>query len=64
MKTCNGGYCDYKVQEGSRCLCRYEGYCDYQCPKDGRSLQIGIDPLPPYQQCTCGTTSKCPIHGH
>jgi len=55
-KTCNGGYCQYKVLEGSMQGCTYEGYCDYQTPKDSR-------PTIPFQQCTCFSSVLCPIHG-
>ena len=39
-KTCNGGYCNYKLLGGSNPLCSYQGYCDYQCPKDSRGYEV------------------------
>ena len=62
MKTCNGGYCGYKIQAGCEWGCTYEGYCDYQTPRDSRPLINTSLPFPP--QCTCGTGSSlpCPMH--
>ena len=37
-KTCNGGYCQYKILGGANPMCSYTGYCDYQCPKDSRNF--------------------------
>jgi hypothetical protein len=42
MKMCNGGYCNYKLLNGSNPSCSYQGYCDYQCPKDSR--EYGVKP--------------------
>lgn len=63
MKTCNGGYCSYKLFGGSMPECSYEGYCDYQCPKDSRNNFFYEPPINP--KCTCGKISiaSCPIHG-
>ena len=34
MKTCNGGYCEFKVQNGSLWGCLYGGNCEHQCPRE------------------------------
>ncbi len=50
VKTCNGGYCNYKTFDGSNPGCSYTGYCDYQCPKDSRVVQMEYTPV---ETCLC-----------
>lgn len=69
VKTCNGGYCKFKIQDGCFQSCSYEGYCDYQTPKDSRMQPfLGQDvvyKLPyPHEYCPhCHLPlSQCPGH--
>ena len=39
-KTCNdGGYCQYRYQEGSLWGCKFIDYCDFQRPRDSRKIE-------------------------
>lgn len=43
MKTCNGGYCSYKIQNGSMYGCTYSGNCAWQCPKTPEPSKDNFD---------------------
>ncbi len=52
-KTCNGGYCDYKIFGNSNCGCSYEGYCDFQTPRDSRTWGEICNTTPIFSKCRC-----------